>query len=713
MMDWFWRIKSCSELLFLVWRIGNHRSRSIFRLLCTLFFIAGPGYRVFSQPPLPTPGIAEQQLETIAANEELETEDDSFVQSMRQYLEDPVDLNTDDLSELMELNIFTALQLQQIVNYRRLLGNFISIYELQAVPGIDLQLITRLLPYITIKDSGNLFNSATRRLKGGSHTIVARISQVLEPQKGLQVDPATHQPAWAGSAQRVFLRYKYQFKNLLQYGVVADKDAGEQLFRGKQKSGFDYYSVHLFVRNIGFIKSLALGDFTVNLGQGLTQWQSMAFRKSSDVTNIKRQLAVLRPYNSAGEINFHRGIGITLCRNNFQMTAFVSLRKLDGNLVPDSIDLGGHISSLQTSGLHRTQAELADRGVQRQFAMGGNLSYSSSRFHLGMNAVHYQWKLPIRKQNLPYNGFALSGKNLVNFSTDYSYSYRNFHFFGELAFTHHFDKAFINGLVFSADPKIDMSLLFRSIDKSYQSLNSNAFTENTAPTNEKGVYAGITIRPSNAWRVDAYCDFYEFPFLKYLVNAPSGGSDYLLQVSYRPNKQTDLYLRLRAESKSKNFQAGGLALAGVGAQPRQTIRYHVNFKINSALTLRNRAEICRFDKNGTEAQNGFLTFVDLVFKPLKKKYGGSCRWQYFDTDGYDSRLYAYENDVLYSFSVPVFYQQGYRYYVNLEFTINKKLSVWIRWAQVVYKGQTEIGTGLDQIAGNKRSEVKMQAQYQF
>ena len=100
-----------------------------FYILCTLFFIAGPGYRVFSQPPLPTPGIAEQQLESIAANEEVETEDDSFVQSMRQYLEDPIDLNTDDLSELMELNILTALQLQQIVGYRKLLGNFIHYSE--------------------------------------------------------------------------------------------------------------------------------------------------------------------------------------------------------------------------------------------------------------------------------------------------------------------------------------------------------------------------------------------------------------------------------------------------------------------------------------------------------------------------------------------------------------------------------------------------------
>jgi len=97
---------------------------------------------------------------------------------------------------------------------------------------------------------------------------------------------------YPGSPQKVFIRYKYQYKNLLQYGVVGEKDAGEQFFKGSQKQGFDFYSVHFFVKNIGVIKSLALGDYTVSLGQGLTQWQSLAFKKSADVLSVKRQSPV-------------------------------------------------------------------------------------------------------------------------------------------------------------------------------------------------------------------------------------------------------------------------------------------------------------------------------------------------------------------------------------------------------------------------------------
>ncbi|MEI2750598.1 MAG: hypothetical protein V9E88_17805 [Ferruginibacter sp.] len=117
---------------------------------------------------------------------------------------------------------------------------------------------------------------------------------------------------YPGSPQRVLVRYKYTYKNLLQYGIVGEKDAGEEFFKGSQKAGFDFYSAHLFARNMGIVKALALGDFTVNLGQGLVQWQSLAFKKGPDVLATKRQAAVLRPYNSFGEINFHRGVGITI-----------------------------------------------------------------------------------------------------------------------------------------------------------------------------------------------------------------------------------------------------------------------------------------------------------------------------------------------------------------------------------------------------------------
>ncbi|MCW3090390.1 MAG: hypothetical protein JWP81_1459 [Ferruginibacter sp.] len=677
-----------------------------------LFFSAALSINGFAQTPETPVAPIEQQLEASTENnEDAETEDDSFLQSMHQFLKHPLNLNTVDISTLEELAFFSPLQIRSLVNYRNLFGNFLSIYELQAVPGFDLQFIARIRPFITVSIAQSLVSSIHDRLTGGTSTMLARVSMVLEKQKGFTTDRSTTSNFYPGSRQRLYMRYQYRLKNLLQYGVVGEKDAGEQFFKGAQKNGFDFYSAHLFVRNIGIIKSLAIGDFTVNLGQGLIQWQSLAFKKSTEVTNIKRQLAVLRPYNSAGEINFHRGIGITLAKNNMEVTLFASYKGMDANIVLDTLNNDDYISSLQTSGLHRTKSETSDKGVQRQFAVGSNIAYNAGSFHFGVNAVQYRFALPIHKRADPYNLFALSGKNFGNYSADYSYGYKNLHFFGEAAITNHFYKAFVNGLIISADAKTDVSLLYRNISKSYQSLYSNAFTENTSPNNEKGLYIGITTKPNTAWRIDAYVDLYKFPWLRYLVDAASAGSDYMMQATYKPNKQLEGYIRYRWESKSKNDHSDELTLSAVVPKARQNFRSHFSYKLNNALTLRSRVEMIWFDKKGEGAQKGFLTFADFIIKPLMKKYSGSCRLQYFETDGYDSRLYAYENDVLYGFSIPVFYDKGYRYYLNFNYAVSSKLELWFRWAQTIYNGKTIIGTGLDAIAGNKRTEVKIQVRY--
>jgi hypothetical protein len=98
---------------------------------------------------------------------------------------------------------------------------------------------------------------------------------------------------------------------------------------------------------------------------------------------------------------------------------------------------------------------------------------------------------------------------------------------------------------------------------------------------------------------------------------------------------------------------------------------------------------------------------------MMKRYSGSIRLQYFETEGYDSRLYAYENDVLYSFSIPVFYDRGIRYYLNFNYGITRSITCWLRWAQTIYKDKATIGSGLDEIEGNKKTEVKLQFQFQF
>ena len=664
--------------------------------------------------PTEPPPVVEQQLENLTeTNEDAETEDDSYLQELHHFITDPINLNYADEGQLQELKLLTPIQINNLLIYRNLLGKFIDIYELQAIPDWDVSLIQKLRPYITVTKNIELFNTLSSRLKNGRHSLLLRGTQVFEKSKGylLNSDSATN--FYPGSPQKILVRYKYIFKNLLQYGVTAEKDAGEQFFKGAQKDGFDFYSAHFFVRNLGIIKSLAIGDFTVNLGQGLTQWQGLAFKKGGDVLNIKRQSDVLRPYNSSGEIVFNRGVGITVKKNNWEVTGFASYRKLDGNFIVDTINSEDFVSSLQTSGYHRTASEVADKNSQGQLSLGGNVGYTTSKFNIGVNAVHYSFEHTIAKPGYLYNLYALSGKEAGNYSIDYSYTYKNMHFFGEAATDEDLDKAFVDGLLISVDPHVDMSFLYRKISKGYQSLYTNAFTESTYPTNESGFYSAISIAATDFLRIDAYADFYHFPWLRYRVDAPSSGNDYMIQMTYKPNKQAEVYVRFRTEDKAINDNPGGLTLNPVVLKPKQGLRSQFSYKLNSTFTLRSRVELSWFDKKGDDAENGFLTFVDVLYKPIFKPLSGNIRLQYFETDGYNSRLYAFENDVLYGYSIPVFYDKGYRYYINLNYDLTRHISLWARFAQTINPAKTTIGSGLDLIRGNRKSEGTLQVIFGF
>lgn len=702
----------CFPLSAFGFQLYAFRIRILAFLLLIFAFLLFPSFSS-AQIIDPPSNTNEQQLENATENnDDAETEDDGYTQQLVHFIKNPVNLNTADEEALKELQLLTPLQIQNCISYRNLLGNFISIYELQAIPGWSITLIEKIQPYITIRNAEGVFTAVKNRLRDGEHTVLSRVSQVLEKSGGYAASTSANY--YAGSPLKLMMRYKYQFKNLLQYGLLAEKDAGEQFFKGPQKRGFDFYSAHFFIKNTGIIKALALGDFAVNLGQGLTQWQSLAFKKGAEVLNIKREAPVIRPYNSAGETNFHRGAGITIAKNNISASVFLSYKKLDANRITDSSRVtNGYISSLQTSGYHRTKSEMEDRGIQQQFVVGGNIAFKYKTLHFGVNAMQYRFTLPIQKDNDPYNIYALQGSAFGNYSVDYSYTFKNFHLFGEAAAGSKWNTAFVNGVLVSISAAADISLLYRNIAAGYQSLYSNAFTENTYPNNEKGLYTGLSLHPGNQLRLAVYADLFQFPWLKYRVDAPSAGTDYLLQLTYNPNKQLEILSRFRAESKSINFISGQLILSQVVAQPKKSWRTQFICKINRTVTLKSRAELLWLSPKTTPQEQGFATYFDFLYKPALKPWAANFRFLYFNADGYNSRIYAYENDVLFSYSIPVFFNKGLRIYINYNYNINKSFFIWAKIATTVYSGQTVIGSGLDEIPGNKKTEIRLQLLYKF
>lgn len=647
----------------------------------------------------------EARLEEMTANNDDEvTEDESYLQDMDFFSRNPINLNSVDRETLDRLNILNLSQIDHFFSYRNLLGKLVSIYELQAIPGWDVLTIRKLLPLVIVGRPESV-SSFAGRFKGGESILLSRYTRILEKSEGFLRDGKDGRSYYPGNPDKYLLRYKYRFKNTLQYGFTAEKDAGEQFFRGHQKAGFDFYSAHFYARNIGVVKVIALGDFAVNFGQGLVQWQSLSFAGPGEALFIKKQGDKLRPYVSAGEVEFNRGSGMTLAVKNWEGTAYVSFRNMDASLDRDTMDFA---TSIRLSGLHRTESEVGGAKMLPQFSYGGNIQYSGSDFRIGFNTVQYHFEKPVIKDDQLYKIFISPGGQVANYSVDYSFTHKNLHFFGEAASDADGDLAFVNGLAISTTRYLDIGMLHRSISHKYLTLYGDVFSQSTSPVNEKGFYTGINIRPLEVLRIDAYADIFKFPWLRYRVDAPSTGAEYMLQLYYRPVRGADFYIRYRSTNKAINTTEAGHALAVVKNKTRQNLRMQMSLKVNSAFTFRSRTETIWYD-----SRSGFTIYADVLYKPMLKKFSGNMRLQYFETDDYDTRLYAFENDVLYSYSIPMVYGKGFRYYLNLRYNLVRGLSLWTRIAQTNYLDRDEIGSGLDKIKGNKKTELKVELVWRF
>ena len=89
----------------------------------------------------------------------------------------------------------------------------------------------------------------------------------------------------------------------------------------------------------------------------------------------------------------------------------------------------------------------------------------------------------------------------------------------------------------------------------------------------------------------------------------------------------------------------------------------------------------------------------------------SSRMALFDTECQQNRQYAYERDVLYAFSIPGYSGQGIRNYLLFSYRMNRQIDIWARIARTTFYDRNEIGTGLETINGNKRTDVKFQIRY--
>lgn len=653
-------------------------------------------------------------------------------ETLNQLKQNPIDLNKASEDALRLLPWLTDFHIHNILFYRKRYGPFVSIYELQAVPGMTKELFTKIRPYVIVRPLGETdirekahFKrgpTITQALLNGKGQVVFRISSQKEKEEGFlrqELPDSLRKNYFLGPPIATYGRFIYRYHSNLSIGVVWEQDRGEPWKWQPEKNQFgpDFVSFHLSIGNYGRLKRLVFGDYYIEAGQGLVLSRGLGFGKSAlTITAPKSRAVGLKPYTSVNEFAFLRGSALTFYLTpTLSVTPFLSAKNIDAslNLQSDTLVTAEEtiFFSISNSGYHRTPSEIAKRKSIYETIGGILAQYETTRFQLGTIFFHQQFSATMKRGSSPYQYYDFEGNQNQLSSLFWEYRLWNFTSFGEIATSRYQSIAASMGIMGSLDPKLDVSFLFRYFSPNFHSFYGYTFAERPyQPQNEIGVYTGIEIRPHKRWRLNAFIDFYRFPWYTYRRSNSINGKEFFLQTTYILSKEVQAYIRWRFEEKPEDLAQHFEKLKIPQNSSRSYLRFHLMIAKHRKLSYQARIEWSFIHKD--TLYQGVLFYQDLRWQ-FSQTFSLSTRYTLFDTDDYESRIYAFEHQLPYRYFVPAFYGKGSKVYFLAHWKFAKHFALWIRIAQLFYYDRNTISSGLSEIRDNKKTEYSFQVHYIF
>lgn len=692
-------------------------------ILIVLTFCFSVSYVIAQEPPKKEIDL-ESFMERLFPIQEEDLDYESIYEVLLQLYLNPMDINRANAETLSASYLLDPSQINNLLAYRAKFGFLISLYELQAIPGFNLTTIEQIQPFLTLGTGGsNQTQSFWNRVTSEEQAyFLMRHRRTWETRKGFTLSDTSStgkiSNRYLGDPNEFYLRFRIQHARDFSLGFTLDKDPGEQ-FTWDSKSaryGFNFFSFHFAKYYTAKWKTIALGDYQVQFGQGLVFGAGYSLGKGSEtVPTVRKGSIGILPYTAALEFGFFRGAGLTYQNGNWQSSLIASYAPRDGRASSSLDTLNTEdltINSFNQSGLHRTESELSTKNQFRELSLGGNVQFSpkSGKLQIGSNYLFTRFNHAWIKEATLYNQFDFAGQSNHVGSVYMNYNWKNFFLFGESAVSQSGGKGNLIGFVSSLSKQIDFSLLWRKYDKEFHSFYASAFAESTRPANEQGVYLGIQIKPIPKWKINAYYDFFRFPWLRYRLYAPSKGYEWLARITFQPARNLTAFFQIREEQKDRNLSDSGEPSLAYQIMPLNKINGLVSleYQVSKEFFFRSRILFSRVDYNDKKS-TGFMILQDAQYSFSKFRITG--RIALFDSDDYDTRLYAFENNVLWTFSIPAFAGQGMRYYLLGQYQVNSQLTAYFRFSRTSYTDRETISSGLQEIHGHRQTETTLLLRY--
>ena len=204
---------------------------------------------------------------------------------------------------------------------------------------------------------------------------------------------------------------------------------------------------------------------------------------------------------------------------------------------------------------------------------------------------------------------------------------------------------------------------------------------------------------------------YGFPWKRYRVSKPSRGTDGLIQAIFTPYTDLSMSLKYRYKQKERD-RSGGKGMLTLPVFHHQ-FRYRLNYSLGDVLSSRTTLDYNHFHSQDRTATKGYQVTQMISSRLPWARLFADVQGSYFSADDYDSRVYAAEKGLLYTFYTPSFQGRGFRCSVRLRYELNEHWLFITKLGETIYLDRNEIGSGNDLIYGNKKADIQMQLRIKF
>src|SRR5690625_1290249 len=260
------------------------RQTSLLTLLLTLTCFAPLSALHAQQVPADTELQVDRDVEQVLEefySEDADEDPEELIQSIRELAANPLNVNRASVDELMQVPGMTWRLAHAIVEHRNEVKPFESAMELNAVRGIGPVTRDRFLPYLSTGSAAELRRDLYLNPKAWDHNsrgeVYSRFRRIMATPDGYAV-PAD-EGGYVGSPvnyyQRIYYRSDHLTMNLSQM-----KRPGEPL---PGPTSFDHQTLHASIGDLGRLRRVVVGDFSLRFGQGLIMGSSSVMGKAADV----------------------------------------------------------------------------------------------------------------------------------------------------------------------------------------------------------------------------------------------------------------------------------------------------------------------------------------------------------------------------------------------------------------------------------------------